>query len=223
MNPSSSHHESAAHEAWRRKCVPHETMKDNRGGVLYVLEVRRIATSCLRFSISLADHEISLGMGDEVNDFSVWSVFSERSQDPVSHDLLEAVDKRRFALLAWTNTTWTLHSIASGRVDPDCHVQYTIDLSLKSGALPCSNRYFTFGRRHEFYENLPGDFICEAVDESRGGFHTPHAVGTQPTVLVGTGGTPADVVPFPDPSALKKCVVLGLLKDREAEDVEGAR
>jgi isoleucyl-tRNA synthetase len=103
-------------------------------------------------------------------------------------------------------------------------VPYTIDVWFESGAMPYAQWHFPFEHQQEFYENFPADFICEAVDQTRGWFYTLHAIAA---LLTDTGGDGRPAGPlaerFPDSPAFRNCVVLGLLTDREGKKMSKSR
>lgn len=47
-----------------------------------------------------------------------------------------------------------------------------------SGAMPYAQWHYPFENREIFDERFPADFICEAVDQTRGWFYTLHALAT---------------------------------------------
>ncbi len=103
-------------------------------------------------------------------------------------------------------------------------VPYTIDVWFESGAMPYAQWHFPFEHQQEFYENFPADFICEAVDQTRGWFYTLHAIAALLTDTGGDGRPPGPLADrFPDSPAFKNCVVLGLLTDREGKKMSKSR
>ena len=94
-------------------------------------------------------------------------------------------------------------------------VPYTIDVWFESGAMPYAQWHYPFENQNEFLENFPADFICEAVDQTRGWFYTLHAIAALLTDTGGDGRRPGPLADrFPDSPAFKNCVVLGLLTDK---------
>jgi isoleucyl-tRNA synthetase len=103
-------------------------------------------------------------------------------------------------------------------------VPYTIDCWFESGAMPYAQWHFPFEHQQEFYENFPADFICEAVDQTRGWFYTLHALATLLTDTGGDGRRPGPLADrFPDSPAFRNCIVLGLLLDREGKKMSKSR
>ena len=93
-------------------------------------------------------------------------------------------------------------------------VPYTIDVWFESGAMPYAQWHYPFENEKEFLANFPADFICEALDQTRGWFYTLHAIAALLTDTGGEGRAPGPLAGhFPDSPAFKNCVVLGLLTD----------
>lgn len=66
---------------------------------------------------------------------------------------------------------------------PECHGRMTrvlelIDVWFDSGAMPVGQWHYPFNNEETFQEQFPADFICEAVDQTRGWFYTLHAIST---------------------------------------------
>jgi isoleucyl-tRNA synthetase len=57
-------------------------------------------------------------------------------------------------------------------------VREVADCWFDSGAMPVAQWHYPFENRATFSEQFPADFICEAVDQTRGWFYTLHAVST---------------------------------------------
>jgi isoleucyl-tRNA synthetase len=53
-----------------------------------------------------------------------------------------------------------------------------IDVWFDSGAMPFAQWHYPFENREEFERSFPADYICEAVDQTRGWFYTLHAIAT---------------------------------------------
>ena len=53
-----------------------------------------------------------------------------------------------------------------------------IDCWFDSGAMPLAQWHYPFENRAEFDRSFPADFICEAVDQTRGWFYSLHAIAT---------------------------------------------
>ena len=66
---------------------------------------------------------------------------------------------------------------------PECggrmqRVPEVIDCWFDSGAMPIAQWHYPFEKEDEFQQNFPADFICEAVDQTRGWFYSLHAIST---------------------------------------------
>ncbi len=57
-------------------------------------------------------------------------------------------------------------------------VPEVIDCWFDSGAMPIAQWHYPFENREEFGQNFPADFICEAIDQTRGWFYSLHAIST---------------------------------------------
>jgi isoleucyl-tRNA synthetase len=53
-----------------------------------------------------------------------------------------------------------------------------IDVWFDSGAMPFAQSHYPFENRDTFEQNFPADFICEAIDQTRGWFYTMLAIST---------------------------------------------
>ena len=53
-----------------------------------------------------------------------------------------------------------------------------IDVWFDSGSMPSSQWHFPFENEEQFKEHFPADYICEAVDQTRGWFYSLHAIST---------------------------------------------
>ena len=66
---------------------------------------------------------------------------------------------------------------------PDCGKQMTrvkdlIDVWFDSGSMPVAQWHYPFENQKMFESQFPADYICEAVDQTRGWFYTLHAIST---------------------------------------------
>jgi isoleucyl-tRNA synthetase len=57
-------------------------------------------------------------------------------------------------------------------------VPEVIDAWFDSGAMPVAQWHYPFENEDKFRQNFPADFICEAVDQTRGWFYSLHAIST---------------------------------------------
>jgi isoleucyl-tRNA synthetase len=86
-------------------------------------------------------------------------------------------------------------------------VESVIDTWYDSGAMPFAQFHYPFENEAEFEERFPADFICEAIDQTRGWFYTLLA---ESTLLF-------------DRSSYKNCVCLGLILDPEGQKMSKSR
>ena len=66
---------------------------------------------------------------------------------------------------------------------PDCGGRMTrvpdlIDVWFDSGSMPVAQWHYPFENKEKFEEQFPADYICEAVDQTRGWFYSLHAIST---------------------------------------------
>ena len=66
---------------------------------------------------------------------------------------------------------------------PECtgrmqRVPELIDVWFDSGSMPVAQWHFPFENEEEFKAQFPADYICEAVDQTRGWFYSLHAIST---------------------------------------------
>lgn len=75
--------------------------------------------------------------------------------------------------------TWTCAETgATMRRTPE-----VLDVWFDSGAMPWAQWHYPFENRDLFERHYPADYICEAVDQTRGWFYSLHAIST----MLGTG------------------------------------
>jgi isoleucyl-tRNA synthetase len=53
-----------------------------------------------------------------------------------------------------------------------------IDVWFDSGSMPVAQWHYPFENKEKFANQFPADYICEAVDQTRGWFYTLHAIST---------------------------------------------
>ncbi|MFL9454132.1 class I tRNA ligase family protein [Tolypothrix bouteillei VB521301_2] len=63
-------------------------------------------------------------------------------------------------------------------------VPHTVDVWFESGAMPYAQWHYPFENQNILPENFPADYICEAIDQTRGWFYSLHALAT---LLTDTG------------------------------------
>jgi isoleucyl-tRNA synthetase len=105
-------------------------------------------------------------------------------------------------------------------------VPYTIDVWFESGAMPYAQWHYPFENREQLTKSFPADFICEAMDQTRGWFYSLHALAT----LLTDAGDAATSRPqgalaeeFPESSAFKNCVALGFINDEKGQKMSKSR
>ncbi len=86
-------------------------------------------------------------------------------------------------------------------------VAAVIDAWFDSGSMPFAQFHHPFEKTDEFEQRYPADFICEAIDQTRGWFYTLHAISA---------------LLFDGPSYLN-CVCLGLILDPEGQKMSKSR
>ena len=86
-------------------------------------------------------------------------------------------------------------------------VESVIDTWYDSGAMPFAQLHYPFENEAEFEERFPADFICEAIDQTRGWFYTLLA---ESTLLF-------------DTSSYRNCVCLGLILDPEGQKMSKSK
>ena len=89
---------------------------------------------------------------------------------------------------------------------PDCHglmrrVPELIDVWFDSGAMPIAQWHYPFENVEKFETQFPADYICEAVDQTRGWFYSLHAISTL----------------MYDQISFKNVICLGLILDGEGQ------
>jgi isoleucyl-tRNA synthetase len=77
------------------------------------------------------------------------------------------------------------------------------DAWFDSGAMPYAQWHYPFENEDEFLKHFPADYICEAIDQTRGWFYTLHA---EATMLKASEA-------IPDSISYKNVIVLGHIND----------
>ncbi|HWB69083.1 MAG TPA: class I tRNA ligase family protein, partial [Solirubrobacterales bacterium] len=86
-------------------------------------------------------------------------------------------------------------------------VESVIDTWYDSGAMPFAQFHYPFENEELFEERFPADFICEAIDQTRGWFYTLLA---ESTLLF-------------ERSSYENCVCLGLILDPEGQKMSKSK
>ena len=87
------------------------------------------------------------------------------------------------------------------------------DAWFDSGAMPYAQWHYPFENEQLFSERFPADFICEAVDQTRGWFYTLHALST---LLHRTEDVTEGI-------AFRNVICLGLVLDAEGQKMSKTR
>jgi len=95
---------------------------------------------------------------------------------------------------------------------PECggtmrRVPEVIDCWFDSGSMPVAQWHYPFDNQELFKEQFPADFICEAVDQTRGWFYSLHAIST---------------LLFQQP-CYKNVICLGLILDEKGEKMSKSK
>ncbi|MDZ7801644.1 MAG: isoleucine--tRNA ligase [Trueperaceae bacterium] len=108
-------------------------------------------------------------------------------------------------------------------------VPYTVDVWFESGAMPYAQHHYLGNAtepddRRAFERAFPADYICEAIDQTRGWFYSLHALGTLLTDD-GAGERPAGPLAHlaPNTSAFRNVIVLGHIVDENGEKMSKSK
>ncbi|MBV8366880.1 MAG: isoleucine--tRNA ligase, partial [Candidatus Eremiobacteraeota bacterium] len=93
-------------------------------------------------------------------------------------------------------------------------VPEVIDAWFDSGSMPYAQWHYPFENDDVFRRNFPADFICEAVDQTRGWFYSLHAIGTMLNAL--------EPQRFAAPT-YRNCVCLGHVVDERGEKMSKSK
>ena len=86
-------------------------------------------------------------------------------------------------------------------------VPEVIDVWFDSGAMPLAQWHYPFENSSQFKEQFPADYICEAVDQTRGWFYSLHAISTM----------------LFDSVAFKNVACLGLILDESGQKMSKSK
>ncbi len=86
-------------------------------------------------------------------------------------------------------------------------VPEVLDAWFDSGSMPYAQDHYPFENKEHFRNNFPADYICEAVDQTRGWFYSLLATSTM----------------LFDKSSFKTCLVLGHILDAEGKKMSKSR
>jgi isoleucyl-tRNA synthetase len=107
-------------------------------------------------------------------------------------------------------------------------VPYTVDVWFESGAMPYAQWHYQ-GKEQtpvafdRLARNFPADYICEAVDQTRGWFYSLHALATLLTDSDGPGGPGPLADLAPDTSAFRNVICLGHIVDENGEKMSKSK
>jgi len=79
------------------------------------------------------------------------------------------------------------------------------DAWFDSGAMPYAQWHYPFENEEEFHRHFPADYICEAIDQTRGWFYTLHAEATMLNACEA----------IPDSISYKNVICLGHINDEK--------
>ncbi len=110
-------------------------------------------------------------------------------------------------------------------------VPYTVDVWFESGAMPYAQWHYlgassSAETKRDLAEHFPADYICEAIDQTRGWFYSLHALGTLLTDPgdAASGRAPGPLAHLSPPtSAFKNVNVLGHIVDDKGEKMSKSR
>jgi len=82
-----------------------------------------------------------------------------------------------------------------------------IDVWFDSGSMPVAQWHYPFENQEKFKAQFPADYICEAVDQTRGWFYSLHAISTM----------------LFDSESFKNVLCLGLVLDKDGQKMSKSR
>ncbi len=108
-------------------------------------------------------------------------------------------------------------------------VPYTVDVWFESGAMPYAQWHYRGadspeGAAEALANHFPADYICEAIDQTRGWFYSLHALGTLLTDAGDEGRAPGPLHHLAGTtSAFKNVIVLGHIVDEQGEKMSKSK
>jgi isoleucyl-tRNA synthetase len=103
-------------------------------------------------------------------------------------------------------------------------VPYTVDVWFESGAMPYAQWHYPFENQDILARSFPADYICEAIDQTRGWFYSLHALATLLT-YTGDANHPSGALAniAQNSPAFKNVIVLGHLVDEKGEKMSKSK
>jgi isoleucyl-tRNA synthetase len=118
---------------------------------------------------------------------NIWCCEACGTPESPTYECVGSVDELRAqSSLSGLSTPLDLHRPYVDEITfacPKCdgrmqRVPEVIDSWFDSGAMPVAQWHYPFENEDKFKQNFPADFICEAVDQTRGWFYSLHAIST---------------------------------------------
>ena len=106
-------------------------------------------------------------------------------------------------------------SLAPSAARPWSARRMSLDCWFDSGAMPYAQWHFPVENKDTFQSWFPADYICEAVDQTRGWFYTLHALATL------LNSVAPDLVP--QPISYRNVICLGLILDGKGEKMSKSK
>ena len=103
-------------------------------------------------------------------------------------------------------------------------VPYTVDVWFESGAMAYAQWHYPFENQDVLARSFPADYICEAIDQTRGWFYSLHALATLLTDPGDGPRSPGALVQLTEKSpAFKNVIVLGHIVDENGEKMSKSK
>jgi isoleucyl-tRNA synthetase len=108
-------------------------------------------------------------------------------------------------------------------------VPYTVDVWFESGAMPYAQYHYlgdqsSAAAKAAFESHFPADYICEAIDQTRGWFYSLHALGTLLTDPGGDGRAAGPLAHLTSSTgAYKNVISLGHIVDENGEKMSKSK
>ncbi len=103
-------------------------------------------------------------------------------------------------------------------------IPYTVDVWFESGAMPYAQWHYPFENQDTLARSFPADYICEAIDQTRGWFYSLHALATLMTDTGDANRTSGALAHIAENSpAFKNVIVLGHIVDEKGEKMSKSK